>query len=76
VTATSCLLFLDICRDGIHQIVNRTLPGFRYLCQQLACGIILIASKIGELLWSYQEYPAKVAGKQGEEFLIAALEKS
>jgi hypothetical protein len=23
-------------RDGIHQIVFRTLSGFRYLCQQLA----------------------------------------
>jgi hypothetical protein len=35
-----------------------------------------IFSKICELLGSYQEYPAKSVGKQGEEFLIAALVKS
>jgi hypothetical protein len=40
------------------------------------CGIFLIASKTGELLRSYQEYAAKSVGKQGEEFLIAALVKS
>jgi hypothetical protein len=53
------------------------LSGFRYLCQQLAYLVFsrqfLIASKIGESLGSYQEYPAKSVGKQGEEFLIAAL---
>jgi hypothetical protein len=31
---------------------------------------------MGDLLRSYQEYPAKSVGKQGEEFLIAALLKS
>jgi hypothetical protein len=31
---------------------------------------------IGELLGSYQEYAAKSVGKQGREFLIAALVKS
>jgi hypothetical protein len=36
----------------------------------------MIASKIGESLESYQEYPAKSVGKQGKEFRIAALEKS
>jgi hypothetical protein len=65
---------------GIHQIVIRTLSGLGYLSQQLAnkvlSGIFLIASKIGELLWSYQECPAKSVGKQREEFQIAALEKS
>jgi hypothetical protein len=35
-----------------------------------------MASKIGESLRSYQEYPIKSVVKQGEEFLIAALEKS
>jgi hypothetical protein len=64
---------------GIHQIVIRTLSGFLYLCQQLAylvlSRIFLIASKIGELLRSCQKYPQSV-GKQGEEFLIAALVKS
>jgi hypothetical protein len=34
-----------------------------------------MASKIGELLGSYQEYPAKSVGKQGKEFLIAAQVK-
>jgi hypothetical protein len=38
--------------------------------------IFLIASKIGESLGSYQEYPAKLVGKQREEFLIAAQVKS
>jgi hypothetical protein len=56
------------------------LSGFCYLCQQLAClvfsRIFLIASEIGELLESYQEYPAKSVGKQGDELLIAALVKS
>jgi hypothetical protein len=65
---------------GIQQIVSRTLSGFCYLCQQLAylvfSRIFLIACKIGELLGNYQEYPAKSVGKQGEEFLIAALVKS
>jgi hypothetical protein len=36
----------------------------------------MIASEFDELLGSYQEYPAKSVGKQGEEFLIAALVKS
>jgi hypothetical protein len=31
---------------------------------------------IGESLRSYQEYPAKSVGKQGEEFLIEAQVKS
>jgi hypothetical protein len=66
--------------DGTHQIVIRTLSGFLYLCQQLAfyvlSRIFLIASKIGELLGSYREYSAKSTGKQGGEFLIAALVKS
>jgi hypothetical protein len=35
-----------------------------------------MASKIGELLGSYQEYTAKSVGNQGEEFLIVVLEKS
>jgi hypothetical protein len=39
-------------------------------------GMFLIASKICELLRSYQEYPAKSVGKKREEFLIAALVKS
>jgi hypothetical protein len=64
----------------IHQIVIRTLSGFSYLCQQLAylvfSRIYLIASKIGESLGSYQEYPAKSVGKQEEELLMVALEKS
>jgi uncharacterized membrane protein len=68
-----CVSFLD----GIHQIVGKSLVGFRYLYQQLAysvvSGIFLIASKIGELLGSYQEYPAKSVGKQVEELLIATL---
>jgi hypothetical protein len=34
-----------------------------------------MASIIGVLLGSYQEYPAKSMGKQKEEFLIATLEK-
>jgi hypothetical protein len=34
------------------------------------------ASKIGQLLWRYQEYPDRSVGKQEEEFLIAVLEKS
>jgi hypothetical protein len=33
----------------------------------------VIASKIGELLGSYQEYPAKLVGKRGGDFLIAVL---
>jgi hypothetical protein len=32
--------------------------------------------EIGESLGSYQEYPAKSVGKQGEELLIATLLKS
>jgi hypothetical protein len=56
------------------------LTGFCYLCQQLGylvvSGIFLISSKVGELLWSYQEYPGKSVGKQGEELLIATLVKS
>jgi hypothetical protein len=67
-------------RDGIHQIVIRTLSGFRYLCQQPAyfvlSRIFLIASQIDESLESYQDYSAKLVGKQGGEFLIAALVKS
>jgi hypothetical protein len=67
-------------QDGIHQIVIRTLSGFRYLCQKLAylvlSRIFLIASQINELLESYQDYSAKSVGKQGGEFLIAALVKS
>jgi hypothetical protein len=51
-----------IIRNGIHQIIIRTLSGFRYLCQQLAYLVIsrifLIASKIGRLLGSYQEFSA------------------
>jgi hypothetical protein len=38
--------------------------------------IFMIARKIGESLRSYQEYPAKSVGKQGEELPIAALVKS
>jgi hypothetical protein len=34
------------------------------------------ASKIGESIGSYQEYPAKSVGRQGEEFLIVTLVKS
>jgi hypothetical protein len=30
------------------------------------CGIFLIASQIGKLLRSYQEYPAKSVGKQAK----------
>jgi hypothetical protein len=66
--------------DGFHQIVIRTLSGFRYLCQQLAylvlSRIFLIASKIGELLGRYQEYPAKSVGKQEVGFLIVAIAKN
>jgi hypothetical protein len=36
----------------------------------------MIASKIGELIGNYQEYPAKSVAKQREEFLIAVLDKS
>jgi hypothetical protein len=65
--------------DGIHQIVIKTLSGFRYLCQQLAylvlSRVFLIASTIGEFLESYQEYPAKSVGKQEGEFLIVVLVK-
>jgi hypothetical protein len=35
-----------------------------------------MASKISGSLGSYQKYSAKSVGKQGEEFLIAALVKS
>jgi hypothetical protein len=70
----------DTNRDGIHQIVIRTLSGFRYLCQKLAyfvlSRIFLIASQIDESLKRYQDYSAKSVGKQGGEFLIAALVKS
>jgi hypothetical protein len=66
--------------DGMHLIVMRTLSGFRYLCQQPAylvlSRIFLIASQIDESLESYQDYSAKLVGKQGGEFLIAALVKS
>jgi hypothetical protein len=69
-----------VCRDGIHQIVIRTLSGFHYLCQELAylvlSRIFPIASQIDESLESYQDYAAKSVGKQGGEFLIAALVKS
>jgi hypothetical protein len=34
--------------------------------------IFLIATKIGELLGSYLEYPIKSVGKIGEEFMISA----
>jgi hypothetical protein len=51
--------------NGIHQIINRNLSAFRYLCQQLVyqvlSGIFWIASKNGELLWSHQQYPANAA---------------
>jgi hypothetical protein len=67
-------------RDGIHQIVIRTLSGFRYLCQQLAylvlSRIFPIASQMDDSLESYQDYSAKSVGKQGGEFLIAVLVKS
>jgi hypothetical protein len=67
-------------RYGIHQIVIRTLSGFCYLCQQPAYLVIsrifLIASQVDESLESYQDYSAKLEGKQGGEFLIAALVKS
>jgi hypothetical protein len=46
-------------RDGIHQMVMRTLSGFGYLCQQLTYlvlgRIFQIASKIGKLLVSYHK---------------------
>jgi hypothetical protein len=63
-----------ITRDGFHhQLLIRTLSGFYYLFQQLAYLVFrrmfLTASTIGELLGSYQEYPAKSEGKQEEEFL-------
>jgi hypothetical protein len=38
-------------------------------------GIFLIAIQIGVSLGSYEEYPVESEGKQGEEFLIAALVK-
>jgi hypothetical protein len=38
--------------------------------------MFLIASKISESLGRYQEYPAKLVGKQEEEFFMAALVKS
>jgi hypothetical protein len=64
----------------IHQIVIRTLSGFRYLCKTLAylvfSRIFVIARKIGESLGSSHEYSAKSAGKQEEEFLMAVLEKN
>jgi hypothetical protein len=50
------------------------------MCQQLAYlvlgRIFLIASKIGEFFGSCPKYPAKSVGKQGGEFLIAALVES
>jgi hypothetical protein len=49
---------------------------FQQLAYLVFCGIFLIASKIGELLGSYQEYPAKLTGKLGEEFLIDGLVKN
>jgi hypothetical protein len=58
-------------RDIIHQIVIRTLAGFCYLCQQLVYlvlgKIFLIASEIGDLLGSYQDYPTKSVSKQGAQ---------
>jgi hypothetical protein len=64
-------------RGGIHQLVIKTLSGFRHVCQQLAYfafnRIFLIASKILKLFGSYQEYSAKSVGKQGKAFLVAAL---
>jgi hypothetical protein len=52
---------------------------FCYLCKQLAylvCGrIFMTSSEIGELLGSYQEYPAKFVGKQGEQFLKSGVSK-
>jgi hypothetical protein len=63
---------------GFTKLVIRT-KGICYPCQQLAylglCRIFLIARNIGDKLRSYQEYPAKLVGKQGKEFLIAALVK-
>jgi hypothetical protein len=77
---TEQLLTALLPRNGIHQIVIRTLSTCFYMCQQLAYlvlnRIFLQAGKIGELLRIYQEYPAKSVGKQGEEFLIAAVVKS
>jgi hypothetical protein len=73
-------IIFSTARDGIHQMVIQTLSGFRYLCQQLAylvlSRIFPIASQIDESLESYQDYSAKSVGKQGGEFLIAALVKS
>jgi hypothetical protein len=79
--AHSLSVFLAVhLRGKIRQIVIRTLSGFRYLCQQLAylvhSRIFLIASQIDESLGSYQDYSAKLVGKQGGEFMIAALVKS
>jgi hypothetical protein len=37
--------------------------------------IFLIASKIGESLGSFQEYPDKLMSEQGDTFLIVTLVK-
>jgi hypothetical protein len=50
------------------------------MCQQVdylvLSRIFLITSEIGELLESYQEYPATSVDEEGGEFRIAALVKS
>jgi hypothetical protein len=64
-------------RDGIHQIVNLDLIRILLvLATRLFRTWQDIPVKIGELLGSYQEYPAKSVGKQGEELLIAVPVKS
>jgi hypothetical protein len=35
----------------------------------------MTSSEIGKLLGSYQEYPAKFVGKQGEQFLKSGVSK-
>jgi hypothetical protein len=65
-------------RDGSYKIVIRTLSGFilPVSTTHLFSRIFMIDSKIVESLGSCQKYPAKSAGKQGEELLIVALVKS
>jgi hypothetical protein len=68
-------------RYGIHTIVIRTLYTDFVACVNKLlflyfAGCSLKASKKGELLCSYKEYPAKSVGEQGKEFLIAAQVKS
>jgi hypothetical protein len=80
-TNTFSLLYIQLaCRNGIHQIVIKSLSEFRYLFQQLAylvhSRIFPINNKISELLMNYHKNLAKSVVKHKEVFLIAVLVKS